>query len=187
MGLPPPCHPDRAQRAEGSGNGLPCPRDFSTRSLCSLGRNDRENPCLHRLAKPNGGGGTGSQLPVTEGGQFVLGAAGEVAFCPLGKMTEGAVLPSVGSDASARSAGCSELSCDRNNEQEERLATLCDYVSGWMEDVAVRRQVRESVAFSLNRLRCAQPPSPAGGRTGNPPLLPPLHKGGFLTPDRSSM
>ncbi|MBQ7278235.1 MAG: hypothetical protein IJR17_03435 [Clostridia bacterium] len=39
----------------------------------------------------------------------------------------------MGSDASARSAGCSELSCDRNNEQEERLATLCDYVSGWME------------------------------------------------------
>ena len=39
----------------------------------------------------------------------------------------------MGSDASARSAGCSELSCDRNNEQEERLATLCDYVSGWVE------------------------------------------------------
>ena len=54
----------------------------------------------------------------------------------MAKMTEGAVLPPVGSDTSARSAGCSELSCDRNNEQEERLATLCDYVSGWMEDVS---------------------------------------------------
>ena len=37
----PSCHPDRAQRAEGSGNGLPCSRDFSARSLCSLGRNDK--------------------------------------------------------------------------------------------------------------------------------------------------
>ena len=44
----PSCHPDRAKRAEGSGNGASCARDFSTQSLRSLGRNDKGNPCLHR-------------------------------------------------------------------------------------------------------------------------------------------
>ena len=37
-----------------------------------LGRNDRENPCLHRLAKPNGGGGIFALAKMTEGATPLL-------------------------------------------------------------------------------------------------------------------
>ena len=50
----PSCHPDRAKRAEGSGNGASCAGDFSARSLRFLGRNDTKGSCLHRSRKGMG-------------------------------------------------------------------------------------------------------------------------------------
>ena len=51
----PSCHPDRRGRRPRRPACRPaCTRDFSARSLRFLGRNDTENACLHRLAKPNG-------------------------------------------------------------------------------------------------------------------------------------
>ena len=94
----PLCHPDRAKRAEGSLNQLSCPRDFSARSLRFLGRNDKGNPCLRRcqtkLAKERILASTLAQRRwhrrSTLASTVWQSQMGEVAFCPLGKMTEGA-------------------------------------------------------------------------------------------------